>query len=228
MALVLSKVNILTGNTIQAADVSQSIDALSGLVAYDITISGSTTFTGSVMSLNGYTGSLLGVASQADTATVTSSVSPNSLAIALLNTTQSNNTAIRFDNDSLKYTPSTNTLVVTNITASLFGTASYAQSISPVTSVQGTYYPSGSVSQPSASLKFLAGASKTSAPLNTVTVNITELSGKTLGQNCFVTATVSGSAAVVGAITINSLIGNSLTFESQNPDTDFYYHIIYI
>ena len=225
MALVLSKVNILTGNTIQAADVSQSIDALSGLEAYDITISGSTTFTGSVMSLNGYTGSLLGVASQADTATVTSSVSPNSLAIALLNTTQSNNTAIRFDNDSLKYTPSTNTLVVTNITASLFGTASYAQSSPPAVSVQGTYYPSGSVSQPSASLKFLAGASKTSP--TTVTINISELSGKTLGQTCFVTATASGSAAV-GAITINSLIGNSLTFESQNPDTDFYYHIIYI
>lgn len=223
MALVLSKANILTGNTIQASDVSQSIDALTGAVAYDITISGSTTFTGSVMSLNGYTGSLLGTASQADTVTLTSSISSNSLAIALLNTTQSNNTAIRFDNDSLKYTPSTNTLVVANITASLFGTASYASSTLPATSVQGTYYPSGSASQPSASLKLLVGASKT-AP-TTATVNITELSGKTLGQTCFVTATPSGSN---NTIIVSSLVGNSLTFESQNSNTDFYYHIIYI
>lgn len=226
MALILSKANILTGNTIQAADVSQSIDALTGAVAYDITISGSTTFTGSVMSLNGYTGSLLGTASQADTVTLTSSISSTSLAIALLNTTQSNNTAIRFDNDSLKYTPSTNTLVVANITASLFGTASYASSTPPATSVQGTYYPSGSASQPSSSLKFLAGASKTAT--NTVAVNITELSGKTLGQTCFVTATPSGSNGAANTIVVNSLIGNSLIFESQIPDTDFYYHIIYI
>lgn len=221
----LSKAGITTGNTIQSWHVTQSIDAFTGTAAYDITISGSTTFTGSVMSLNGYTGSLLGIASQADTATVSSSTSPNSLSIALLNTTQSNNTAIRFDNDSLKYVPSTNTLTVTNITASLFGTASYAQSSPPATSVQGVYYPSGSALQPSASLKMIVGASKTSP--TTVTVNITELSGKTLGQTCFVTATASGSVAV-GAITINSLIGNSLTFESQNSDTDFYYNIVYI
>lgn len=223
----LSKAGITTGNTIQSWHVTQSIDAFTGTAAYDITISGSTTFTGSVMSLNGYTGSLLGIASQADTATVTSSVSPTSLAVALLNTTQSNNTAIRFDNDSLKYIPSTNTLTVTNITASLFGTASYAQSSPPATSVQGVYYPSGSASQPSASLKMIVGASKTPTLLNTVTINITELSGKTLGETCFVTATASGSTAV-GAITINSLIGNSLTFESQNPDTNFYYNIVYI
>jgi hypothetical protein len=226
MALILSKTNILTGNTIQASDVSQSIDALTGAVAYDITISGSTTFTGSVRSLNGYTGSLLGTASQADTVTVTSSISTTSLAIALLNTTQSNNAAVRFDNDNLKYTPSTNTLTVANITASLFGTASYASSTLPATSVQGTYYPSGSASQPSSSLKFLAGSSKTAT--NTVAINISELSGKTLGQTCFVTATPSGSNGVANTIVVNSLVGNSLTFESQIPNTDFYYNIIYI
>jgi hypothetical protein len=226
MALVLSKTNILTGNTIQTSDVSQSVDALTGTVAYDIKISGSTTFTGSVMSLNGYTGSLLGVASQADTATVTSSVSPEFLAVALFNTTQSNNSALRFDNNSLKYNPSTNTLLVTTITGSLFGTASYASSTPPATSVQGIYYPSGSASQPSSSLKFLAGASKTAT--NIVAININELSGKTLGQTCFVTATPSGSNGASNGIVVNSLVGNSLTFESTIPNTDFYYQIIYI
>lgn len=63
MALTLSKTNITTGQTIQASQITQSVDALTGTTAYDITISGSLTLTGSVSSLNGYTGSLLGTSS---------------------------------------------------------------------------------------------------------------------------------------------------------------------
>jgi hypothetical protein len=68
MALTLSKTNIATGNTIQAPDVSQSIDAFTGAVAYDITLSGSLQLTGSVKSRDGYTGSLFGNATTATTA----------------------------------------------------------------------------------------------------------------------------------------------------------------
>lgn len=221
-----SKAGITTGGTIQAWHVTQSVDAFTGTTSYDIVISGSTTFTGSVQSLNGYTGSLFGIASQADTATITSSVSPNFLAVALLNTTQSDNTAIRFDNDSLKYNPATNTLLVAAITGSLNGTASYATTVAPVTSIQGTYNPSGSITQPNSALKLIVGASKTNP--TTAIVNISEISGKTLGQTCFVTATASGSNGSINGIVVNSLVGTSLTFESQSPDTDFYYHIVYI
>ena len=49
MAKTLSKANIAQGNTIQPADVSQSIDALTGLYSYDITISGSLNLTGSTV-----------------------------------------------------------------------------------------------------------------------------------------------------------------------------------
>jgi hypothetical protein len=48
MALTLTKSNILTGNVVQASDVSQSIDAFAGIAAYDITLSGSLILTGSV------------------------------------------------------------------------------------------------------------------------------------------------------------------------------------
>ena len=48
MAKSLSKSNIVTNNTILASDVSQSIDALTGTVAYNIKISGSLQNTGSV------------------------------------------------------------------------------------------------------------------------------------------------------------------------------------
>jgi hypothetical protein len=49
MAQTLSKTGITNGSTIQVGHVTQSIDALTGTVAYDITISGSLTTTGSVL-----------------------------------------------------------------------------------------------------------------------------------------------------------------------------------
>jgi hypothetical protein len=73
MAITLSKSNIVNGNTIQAADVSQSIDAFTGTIAYDITLSGSLQLTGSVKSRNGYTGSLQGTASIATSASYATS-----------------------------------------------------------------------------------------------------------------------------------------------------------
>ena len=48
MALTLSNTGISSGSLIEASHVSQSIDALTGVVAYDITISGSLTTTGSL------------------------------------------------------------------------------------------------------------------------------------------------------------------------------------
>ena len=48
MAKTLSNSGIATGQTIEASEVSQSIDAFTGADAYDITISGSLTVTGSI------------------------------------------------------------------------------------------------------------------------------------------------------------------------------------
>jgi hypothetical protein len=45
---VLSKTGITTGATIQVGHVTQSVDAFTGLVSYDITLSGSLTLTGSL------------------------------------------------------------------------------------------------------------------------------------------------------------------------------------
>src|SRR6056300_1608623 len=68
MANQLSKTGIQNSQTIQAWHVTQSIDALTAAEAYDITISGSLTLTGSVSSLNGFTGDLIGTASWASDA----------------------------------------------------------------------------------------------------------------------------------------------------------------
>ena len=111
------------------------------------------------------------------------------------------------------------------ISASHALTASYIAPTSALT-VLGTSYPSGSISVPNSIFKFIAGANKTGTPTPTVSININELLGKTLSQNCFVTATVSGSG--VNSVVVNNLVGGTLTFESQNPSTDFNYIIMYI
>jgi hypothetical protein len=66
MANTLSKTGITTAQTIKAAHVTQSIDAFTGDVDYDITISGSlkvtgsTNITGSLNVTHGVTGSFTG------------------------------------------------------------------------------------------------------------------------------------------------------------------------
>jgi len=81
MANTLTKTGIINGQTILPGHVTQSIDALTGTLAYDITISGSLTLTGSVSSLNGFTGNLVGTSSWASNAVsaVTASYSLSAL-----------------------------------------------------------------------------------------------------------------------------------------------------
>ena len=82
---VLSKTGITTGATIEVGHVTQSVDAFTGLVSYDITLSGSLTLTGSLnqsgsirvsnavtaSSFTGsFTGSLLGTSSLASTSSI--------------------------------------------------------------------------------------------------------------------------------------------------------------
>ena len=77
MALkTLSKTNILNGNIVQAADVSQSIDAFTGIEGYAISVSGSFTFSGATTgsgffqdAVNALSGSSVYVASNASTNT---------------------------------------------------------------------------------------------------------------------------------------------------------------
>ena len=57
---VLSKTGITTGATIQVGHVTQSVDAFTGAVQYDITLSGSLKVTGSVSVTGSITGSLNG------------------------------------------------------------------------------------------------------------------------------------------------------------------------
>lgn len=143
MALILKQIfatgsdQISQNYAIESWHVSQSVDALTGAAAYDITISGSLTLTGSVNSLEGYTGSLLGnVTGTADSASKASQIVVSS------SVTSTNQFLVPFVADSTSGYPKYSTLLVdsgsdysglwyqpsTNaLSASYFvGTASYA------------------------------------------------------------------------------------------------------
>jgi hypothetical protein len=227
MALkTLSKTNIVNGNIVQAADISQSIDAFTGTEGYAITLSGSFTFTGATTG-SGYfsnaVNSITSLNASKLNPSLNNSTNANYNVLFAASSSATYETIYKEDGNIMTYNPSTNVL---NVTSSKATSASYADVTPTPLLVDGAAYPSGSAPVPSALFRFIAGASKTGAGPNTVSVTINEILGKTLGQDCFVTATISGSGAQ--AITVNSLMGNMLTFETQNPNINFYYHILYI
>jgi len=152
MALTLSKTGITTGQTIEVGHVTQSIDAFTKVTAYDITLSGSLTLTGSLNSFNGFTGSFSG---------------------------------------------------------SLAGDASLLKS-----NVYVLGNPTGLQN-----LRMIVGTVK--LVTGTVTFQVAELSGYTLGANCFITATLSGSAA--SNVSIGGLSGQNLTFIGSGGSNDVVY-----
>jgi hypothetical protein len=128
----------------------------------------------------------------------------------------------------------------TSITSSLFGTGSWAVSSSrsisasnAVTASYATYAasagttttvgmvaPSGSAGGANQSLNFFAGAGLTAGAPPTLTVNIGALSGKVLGVNAFIGATMTGSAvsAMNNYIVVDNMdVAGNITFASQAP-----------
>jgi len=162
MALTLSKTGITTGATIQVGHVTQSIDAFTKQAAYDITLSGSLTLTGSVASYNGFTGSLQGnISGQSQT----------------------------------------------------LSTSFYPNGVGPV--IQ--------------SAKILAGTARLNGGSpSTIAFPLAELAGKTLGVDCFVTATLSGSAPYTGTVNVGTLAGGTLSFTGNNGNADvFHFQVVY-
>jgi len=214
MALqVLSKSNILNGNVVQASDVSQSIDAFTGQVGYDITISGS-------FNLLATTGSgLWGETLRVDMDT--SGFGNGNYTIPFLRTSGSGFGTFKYSEIAPKYNPIADVLYVTSSQAV---SASYATSAKTF----GSYVASGSTVVPNTQLNFIAGAGKTT--LGTLLVNLPELASKILGQNVFVSLALSSSAGLGPVVQVGNLnIGTgALTFTSTGGDPDFFYTIIYV
>ena len=210
MALTLSKTNILTGNVINASDVTQSIDAFTKQEAYDITLSGSFQMTGSHSSLNGYTGSLLG----------TSSFSVSSSRAITASFSISSSFSV---SSSFALTASIATSSSFAVSASISNTTNFASSVSGLVKTSGSPTP---IVNPQIQVSIGASQTGNTPPYQAVVdVGI----AKTLGQSSFITATpYSGSISATPGIWVVSQTGTIVIFETQSPDVNFNYQVLYI
>ena len=224
MALNLSKTGIVDGQVITAAQITQSIDALTGAAAYNITISGSFAFTGNTTG-SGYF----------NNANVANAIRPGNVAasgakytVPYLASTGSTS-ALYYSGTGPKYDPVAETLISTNFegTASFATTASHALNAGTPSSVNGYTVVSGTPL--ATSLNFIAGSDALVGPGPAlVQINIPFLIGRNLGIQAFITATYSGSAGSGYAVQVNSLDPSTgdVIFSGPVANT-FYYHIIY-
>jgi len=121
MALNLSTTGIVDGQVITAAQITQSIDALTGAAAYNITISGSFTLNGGTTGSGTFNRSI-----RAQSVEISSLGVNNDYTIPYLTSTGSSTAQIVYSGTSPSYNPVTETLKVTN----LLGTASFCASSS--------------------------------------------------------------------------------------------------
>jgi hypothetical protein len=197
MANTLDKSGIINGQTIQPIHVTQTIDALTAADAYDITISGSLTLTGSVSSLNGFTGDLVGTASRATEASITTQVRPSNTVsdfgytLPYLSGTGSLAT-MYYSATGPTYNPTTETITSANFE----GTASLATTASYVASSPQNYLPNpGGAFVGPGNLGLIAGSTTLSSGVSPA-INPTALTGKTFQTQYWVTTTkASGSTS---------------------------------
>ena len=256
MALqILSKTNMVNGNTIQAADVSQSIDAFTGAIGYDVTFSGSFTLTGAttgsgfwqnaVSSSFASTASFVTLAQTASFVTLAQTASFVTLAQTASFVTLAQTASFVLNAVSSSYALSSSVTVSSSYaySSSIAFSSSYAYSSSVTVSSSyaysssvtvsssyaptlGSFFASGSALVTNTSLNFIAGAGKTTGGI--LGVNLPELSGKTLGQNVFVSLALSSSAGMGPVVQVGNLNTGVLTFTSDGGNPDFFYTIIYV
>jgi hypothetical protein len=119
------------------------------------------------------------------------------------------------------------------VSSSFAITASHALNASAtVTQINDQGYSNQGGSLTSANFKFYAGTVKISGGSG-VTANLTQLSGKTLGTDVWVTATLEGDPSTygTGSIYVRTLsAGGALDFRTVNaPNNSIaHYHVIYI
>jgi len=156
MANTLSKAGIETSNTVEAWHVTQSIDALTGIKAYDITISGSLTLQDG--------------------------------------TEGTNKIATSDTNGTISFT--------SNITASLYGTASWSQN-----SISSSYVPTSSYALNTISASYSTTSTSASYALNSTSASY--------APNIF------NSDGIITSNRTASLGSNALLFDGTNSDVRY-------
>ena len=211
MALeTLSKTGIVDGQTIQDYHVTQSIDALTGTVGYALTVSGSFTLVGTTGS--GYFASSL----TTDQVRPESVVSDKGYTVPYLNGTGSSS-PLNY-NAYLTYNPVTDLLNTTSsqaISSSRAISSSYADNVA-VSQVNTQQYDNG-ISVVPGDFKFVAGTAVITAGSATSSI-FSNLIGKTLGTNAWITANYSSGYGPTDVIAVTSISSSgAILFDNQQP-----------
>ena len=224
MALkTLSSTGIANNNPILPGQVTQSVDAFTGVEGYAITVSGSFTFTGAT------TGS--GVFSNAVTAVTSTNASK-------LNPTLNDSTNLEYnvlfagtssatyeqifkeDGNVMTYNPSTDLLTVTSsyaISSSRAISSSYSDNAT-VSQVNSQYYGVGAVTA-TGNFKFVAGTLSMSSGNATSSI-FPLLAGKTLGVNAWITANYTSGYGAGDIIAVTSISSSGqILFDNQSGPT---------
>ena len=222
MALVLSKTGITTSNTVEAWHVTQSVDALTGTAAYNISISGSLTVTGSVVSTQGMSGSFTG------------SFGGNLNGTALLATSASfASTAANATSASFASTAS----YISSIASSSFATtSSYSVSSSFATtssfSISSSFATTASFVRvfPYTGSAIISGSFETygSSQINGVNVGLKNASSTQVGSAALLSLTSGDGNTAVGHQAgfnlqgggVNTIVGDSALLQATSADNN--------
>jgi hypothetical protein len=200
MAQITASANIANGNIIQPTDILPLYEAMTSGGGYSVSLSGS--ITGS-----------------STTATNASKLNP-------LSDTTNNNRPVLFMSTSsadyeqtykanggrFTYNPSTELLTATS---SFAVTASYAANGGTSNQLIQQQYERLSSGVFDGTFKFICGSAQATGGVATTSV-YSLLSGKTLGTNVFVTATINANTATTGnTVVVKALAGGSLTFNTS-------------
>jgi len=199
MALqTLSNLNIINGNTIQAADVSQSIDAFTGAVGYAITFSGSFTLAGATTGSGFWQKSVSSSYALSSSRAVSSSYALSS-SIAF-SSSYAYSSSIAFSS-SYAYS------------SSIALSSSFADGASQV---NGQNYDTGITVAPG-DFKFIAGKNAMTSGALTSSAFIV-LQSKTLGTNAWITANYQTTPGPPDSIIINSISASGqILMSSTSP-----------
>lgn len=212
MAQTLSKTNIVNGNTIQAADVSQSIDAFTGAVAYDITLSGSFTLAGQT------TGSGYWQKSVSSSYALSSSIALSSSYAYSSSIALSSSYASIALSSSYAYSSSIALSSSYSYSSSIALSSSYAAYASSASQINAQYYDNGS-SIVQGDFKFIAGKGALNSGKLTSSV-YTVLAGKTLGTNLWISPSYI-SPATLGSpqpsLIVNISSSGALLIQQSTP-----------
>ena len=225
MALkTLTSTGIINGNPILPGQVTQSVDAFTGAEGYAITISGSFTLTGATTGSGVFNEAIS--SSQAETSVNASKLNPS------LNNTINQNYNVLFASTSsatyeqifredgavMIYNPSTDLLTVTSsyaVSSSRAISSSYSDNAA-VSQVNAQQYDNG-ISVVSGDFKFIAGTAAITGGSATSSI-FSNLIGKTLGTNAWITANYSSGYGPTDVIAVTSISSSgAILFDNQQP-----------